>query len=146
VNATETGMQTDIPSRDRVSSHGHLGERIFSLIDRELSPQDEAAAQDHLSSCHDCAEEHRRLAGAIGLVGGMGRVRAPEGFAARVLRRMRTQRRTGGLHSLAEQKVPYEGVVIVLLAAAAAVLLMMYAAPPSWNVFAHNTTAGAPKH
>jgi len=123
---------------DMSSSHGHLGERIYSLIDRDLSPLDEAAAQDHLSSCTDCAAEHRRLAGAVSLVGGLGRVRAPEGFASRVMRRMRSQRRTGGMHALVEHKVPYEGVIVVILAAAAAAVLLAYAAPKGWNVFAHN--------
>jgi anti-sigma factor RsiW len=135
MNAVETAMQPTLSS-----AGPHLGEQIYALIDRELTAQEEASARDHLAGCSACAAEHLRLARTVGLVNGLGHARAPEGFAARVLKRARALRRANGLRVLADHKVPYEGVIVVLLAAAAATLLLVYGAPAAWKI-AHN---GAP--
>jgi anti-sigma factor RsiW len=127
------------------STTGHLGERIFALIDHDLSPQDEASARHHLDECEDCAEEHRKIAGAVSAVAGLGRARAPEGFAARVMRRVRSERRTSGFNVLAEQKVPYEGVIILILAAAMTAAIFAFMAQGGWNVVAHNLNGAGPR-
>lgn len=124
------------------SRSGHLGERIFALIDHDLSPQDEASARSHLDECEDCAAEHQKIANAVGAVAALGRARAPEGFAARVIRRVRSDRRSSGLRALAEQKVPYEGVIILILAAAAAAVMFALLAQGGWSTVAHNLPAG----
>lgn len=139
----ESGMHENV-----ASGSSHLGERLHALLDRELSPQDEASARDHLADCASCAAEHRKLARAVVSASALGRVHAPEGFAARVLKRVRQQRRTGGLRTLVEQKVPYEGVIILILAAAVAVALMLYSAHSASTVVAHNGSdrqAASPK-
>ncbi len=124
------------------SGSSHLGERLHLLLDRELSPQDEASARAHLADCESCAEEHRKLSRAVGSAAALGRVHAPEGFAARVMKRVRQHRRTGGLRVLAEQKVPYEGAIILILAAAVAAALMLYSAHSGSKVLVHNDATG----
>lgn len=105
-------------------SDSHLRERVYALLDHELSDEEEASARSHLDSCPDCAEEHRKLEQTVGIVARLGPARAPQGFAARVMRRMRMQRRSSGLRVRAEHKVPYEGAVIVIVIAAMAALLV----------------------
>ncbi len=131
---------------DLAGANAHLGWRLDALVEHELSADDEAVVRTHLAGCEGCAAEHRRLESTVGLVAGLGRVRAPEGFAARLLKRARSQRHGAGLRVLAEHKVPYEGVIVVLLVAAAAVLFMALA-PKTWsNVLAHNTRPVAESH
>jgi anti-sigma factor RsiW len=127
---------TDGATVTTTDTNAHLGERLQALLDRELPPGDEAAARAHLASCADCAGRHARLAGAMTAVAGLGRARAPMGFAARVLKRVRAQRRGHGLRASIDQKVHYEGGIIVLLAAAAAALILAYGVHAHGGLFA----------
>ncbi len=120
------------------ASVGHLGERMHLLLDRELSPQDEAAAHEHLEGCPTCTAEHAKLAGAVAALGSLGRARAPEGFAARVAKRVRAARRGHGLRPSVDQKVPYEGGIIILLAAAVTALIIGYELKSNSNPVAKN--------
>jgi anti-sigma factor RsiW len=129
----ESGMHENV-----ASEAAHLGERLHALLDRELSPQDEASARDHLADCESCAAEHRRLSRAVVGASALGRAHAPEGFAARVLKRVRQQRRVNGLRVFTEQKVPYEGAIILILAAAMAAALMLYSVHAGSRVLSHN--------
>lgn len=120
---------------------GHLGERLHALIDRELGPEDEAKARAHLAACETCRVTHAKLAGAVTAVAALGRSRASEGFAARVLKRVRAERRGFGLRATIDQKVPYEGSIIVLLAAAMAAALLAYGLTSDGGLLARNEAA-----
>ena len=121
-----------VPSwRDADPGAGHLGDRVHALLDGALSPEEAAIARAHLDACDACRFQHRRLSAAVGLVGALGPARAPEGFAARVLKRVRSQRRNSGLRPGPDQKLHYEGGIIILIVAASAALVV------GWTV-AHN--------
>lgn len=115
-----------VESMETGPAPGHLGETLHALIDGELGPADEARAHAHLSDCAPCRGQHDRLAAAVTAVKGLGTARAPMGFAARVLRRVRLARRSGHLRPSPEHKVHYEGGIIVLLAAAGAAAVLAY--------------------
>jgi anti-sigma factor RsiW len=126
-------METNVATNSE-----HLGERLHALLDRELSAHDESTARAHLASCSKCAAEHARLASAVTALGAMGTARAPEGFAARVLKRARAQRKSYGLRSLSDQKLQFEGAIIVIIAAAVAAAIITYEVKTNWGLFAKN--------
>lgn len=117
---------------------GHLGDRVHALVGRELPPDDDAKARAHVAACDDCRRKYDRLAGAVGALGALGAARAPEGFASRVLRRVRADKRSAGLRPLVENKVHYEGSIIVILAAAAAAAVLAYGVANSGGLFVKN--------
>lgn len=121
-----------------MDGEGHLGESLDLLVDGALAPAQAAAAKAHLDGCTDCTKAHARLCGAVAAARGLGPVRAPEGFAARVLKRVRSQRRAGLRRPGLDQKVPYEGGIIVILVAAAAALMVAYGVHTYGGVFAKN--------
>jgi anti-sigma factor RsiW len=133
VTALEMRMETNL-----VSGTGHLGPQLHALLDRELSPADESQARKHLDACPKCAAEHEKLSGAVAALQGLGRARAPEGFAGRVLKRMRGQRRGAPLRALSDNKLQFEGVIVVLIAAAAAAAILAYEVKTNWGLFAKN--------
>lgn len=145
MNAVELPMNTNLAANAE-----HLGERIHALLDRELSPQDESAARAHLASCSKCSAEHAKLAGAVTALAAMGSARAPEGFATRVLKRMRSQKKGYPLRALSDQKIQFEGAIIVILAAAVAAAIIAYEVKANWGLFAKNdaksnASASAPR-
>lgn len=121
----------------------HLGETLDGLLDGTLSTEAANAARAHLSACDDCSARFTKLSGAVAAVQGLGRARAPEGFGARVLKRVRSQRRAGLRRPGLDQKLPFEGVIVLILAAAAAAVLIGYGIHESAGLFAKN--AAAPK-
>jgi hypothetical protein len=74
---------------------------------------------------------------AVGFAQSLGSARAPSGFAARVLKRVRRDRR-GVLSRGLAQKVPYEGGIVLILASAAAALLLAYGLHSHGGLFAKN--------
>jgi len=103
----------------------HVRHRLNEFLDRELAPDEESLVRRHLAECPACAGEHERLALAVGSLRGLGRERAPEGFASRVLRRVRRERRSELQRwSEATQKVPWEGGIAIILAAVAAMAVI----------------------
>lgn len=118
MNAVENSIHPD----------AHLGDRLHLLVEHDLAPAQEAVARAHLAACDACALEHAQLEHTVQVLRTMGRQRAPAGFAARVLRRVRAgQRRASRLGGLAF-KVPYEGAIIVLIAAAVATAVLAWQA------------------
>lgn len=116
--------ESDIQPVHPNPSHPHDG--IRALIDGELTGDAAARVQSHLADCADCASEHARVAGAVAMLKGQGTIRAPEGFASRVLKRTRSQQRATSRGQWWPRKVPYEGGIIVLLAAAGAAAVLSY--------------------
>jgi anti-sigma factor RsiW len=104
----------------------HLGQSLDALLEGTLAPAEAVQARQHLEDCEHCTKEHARLAGAMAAAQALGKARAPMGFAARVLRRVRLQRHRQLRKIALDQRVPFEGVIVVLLAAAAAAVLVGY--------------------
>lgn len=119
----------------------HLGERLHALLDRELTAHEESQAKAHLASCSKCAAEHAKLAGAMTSLAALGTARAPEGFASRVLKRARAQRKGYSLRTLSDQKLQFEGAIVVILAAALAAAIIAYEVKTNWGLFAKNDAA-----
>lgn len=105
---------------------GHPHAELHALIDGELTGDAAARVQSHLAECADCASEHAAIAGVLSVLKSEDPIRAPEGFASRVMKRTRARKRAGTGHQLFSRKVPYEGGIIVLLAAAAAAAVLSY--------------------
>lgn len=109
----------------------HLGEQLHRLMERELPPAEEAEVREHLRSCEPCATEHAKLEHAVLTLKSVGRVTAPSGFGAQVLRRARVNGPRGRvLGGLLANRVPLEGGIIISIAAAVA------AAVIAWQVAA----------
>lgn len=102
----------------------HLGPALHALVERELSPGDEASARAHLAACAACSTEHARIESTLLTLRGYGRAAAPAGFAARVLRRVRTAHRKSHPLAGAQYKMPYEGGILLLIVAAAAAAIV----------------------
>ena len=68
------------PGRD-----GHLGDLLSGLLDRELTPEEELAARQHLDVCPDCTAELGDVQLARGWVRGLPAVEPPFGFYERLV-------------------------------------------------------------
>lgn len=105
----------------------HLGERLYRLMEHDLPAAEEAEARAHLESCVPCAAEHEKLKRTLSVLKSVGRVTAPSGFAAQVLRRARVNGPRGRpLGGLLANKVPFEGGIIILVAAAVAAAVIAW--------------------
>ena len=59
--------------------------RLDDFLDRELSPEEARLVEEHLSTCAQCASEHRFERRVLDEVRGkLQRIRAPEGLMDRV--------------------------------------------------------------
>lgn len=68
---------------------GHLGDRLSSLLDGELSADETAAARRHLAGCEACAGELAEIERTRQLLRGLEAPRPPESFVPSLLRRHR---------------------------------------------------------
>jgi anti-sigma factor RsiW len=66
---------------------GHLGDRLSSLVDGELAPDELARARLHLERCETCAHELAEVEGARRMLRGLGTPKPPEGFLSGLVRR-----------------------------------------------------------
>lgn len=64
----------------------HLGDLLSALVDAELTPGEEAAAYEHLSTCRHCTIELEQVTAARALVRNLPSVEPPLGFIERVIR------------------------------------------------------------
>jgi len=85
-------------------------ENLGPYIDGELPPEETAEMEEHLRTCADCAEAHRRLAGASTRVkAGLMRYEAPDVLKARIraslAEPMRDERPQSGLVPLPRGRV-----------------------------------------
>ena len=79
------------PTGDRPagSDVAHLGDRLSSLLDGELSEAEMAAAQRHLEGCEVCTDELDEIERTRQLLRGLDAPRPPEGFVVGLVRRHR---------------------------------------------------------
>ena len=68
---------------------GHLGDRLSSLLDGELSADEAVAARRHLQGCETCAEELAEIERTRQLLRGLEAPKPPESFVPGLLRRYR---------------------------------------------------------
>lgn len=67
----------------------HLGDRLSSMLDGELGPDELYAARLHLEGCETCARELADIERTRGMLRGLGAPRPPEGFLSGLVRRHR---------------------------------------------------------
>ncbi len=65
---------------------GEAVDRLDDYVDRELSPEEMAQVEEHLSQCADCAEQHEFEEGVLRcLREKLQRIAIPDDVAARIL-------------------------------------------------------------
>jgi anti-sigma factor RsiW len=113
--------------------HARARELFAPLLDAELPAAEVQLLRRHLSDCPQCQQGFLRYERAVELLRDAKRARAPAGFAARVLQRVRKRRRNSvlgaqGARFFQHVSIPVEAAIPILLAAAVAAALL-FAAP-----------------
>lgn len=72
---------------DPQDTGAHLGDRLSSLVDGELAPDELATARLHLERCETCARELAEVEGTRRMLRGLGAPKPPEGFLSGLVRR-----------------------------------------------------------
>lgn len=70
----------------------HCVALLSALLDGELNEDERTAVMQHLSECEECRARFNELCAMHELLASMGEEKAPEGFSARVMQRVRGQR------------------------------------------------------
>lgn len=93
---------------------------LSALLDGELSEDERAAVMRHLDACEDCRAFFSDLSATHELLVSMGEEDVPEGFSARVMRRVHARRMRGTLRRVSALAACLAVVLIVggLLASA----------------------------
>lgn len=108
---------------------------VSAYLDDELEPDDAKAFEDLLESSPEVAEELADLQRVISLVGGLGKVEAPEDFYEKLNRRLRRrqimQPQTTPWLSLIAVPLQLLSVVVILAVAALYMMSELDAAPAS---------------
>ncbi len=108
---------------------------VSAYLDDELEPDDAKAFEDLLESSPEVAEELADLQKVISLVGGLGKVEAPEDFYEKLNRRLRRrqimQPQTTPWLSLIAVPLQLLSVVVILAVAALYMMSELDAAPAS---------------
>ncbi len=97
----------------------HLGDLLSALLDRELAPEEELAAREHLAACRLCAAELERVGVARGWVRSLPAVEPPFGFLENIVYGPLPRRYVAG--PTVRRRV---GAAAVAVSAAAAVALI----------------------
>jgi hypothetical protein len=71
---------------DTQDAGAHLGDRLSSLVDGELAPDELAAARLHLERCDTCAHELADVERTRRMLRGLGAPKPPEGFLSGLVR------------------------------------------------------------
>lgn len=96
-----------------------IQERFSGYLDGYLSGEEGTSFVAHLNKCPTCQEEWERFRKTVALIGSLGQLRAPEGFAAKVLERVdqRPWRRVvQKLFFPLHIKLPLEAFALLILA------------------------------
>jgi hypothetical protein len=100
--------------------------QLSALVDDALAPPARRALEAHLAACPECQRELDRLFATVSALGRLARVRAPAGFADRVIRAAFPRpwyRRLGDLLFVPWRlKLPLEAAAVALLVVAAVYL------------------------
>ncbi len=123
-------MISQSPSLD----HARAQEMFAPLLDAELPADEALLLRRHLSGCEQCQQGLLRYERAVELVRGAERARAPVGFAAQVLKRLRKRRRASvsgaqGAGFFQQVSLPVEAAIPILIAAAVAAAALLFGAP-----------------
>lgn len=123
-------MIPETPSLD----HARARAMFAPLLDAELPPDEAVLLRRHLSACAQCQRGFARYERTVELLRGAERVRAPVGFAAQVLKRVRKRRRAAaggaqGARFFQLVSLPVEAAIPILLAAAVAAAVLLFGAP-----------------
>ena len=112
--------------------HQRAQELFGPMLEGDIAATQAASLQAHLTDCVECRTGFEQYERAISLVREVGREPAPQGFAARVLRRTRRRRRWSHLQGgrfLELTWFPAAEVMIPVLIAATVALLIIVMAP-----------------
>jgi hypothetical protein len=105
----------------------HARAMFSELADQAVPDAERAACEAHLAACPDCRREWETLQRMLALLRGMPRLRAPAGFAARVLGAVPPtpwhRRLLRGLFVPLPVKLPLEAAALVLVAVGAVYLV-----------------------
>lgn len=109
--------------------HEEVRERLSDYLEDALSEEERAAVQAHLADCAQCRAECEALRETLSMLSSLGRVQAPDGFAASVRHKMRRRGRRMRRKEVSQglrQKVPYETIALVMLLIILAIYLMIF--------------------
>jgi anti-sigma factor RsiW len=111
--------------------HEQAQELFGPMLDGDIAATQAAGLRAHLSDCVECRTGFDQYEKAISLVRGIGREQAPEGFATRVLRRVRRRRRRNleGGRFVEFTSMPAAEVMVPLLIAAVVAVTIVLLAP-----------------
>lgn len=108
---------------------------VSAYLDDELEPADAKAFEDLLESSPEVAEELADLQKVISLVGGLGKVQAPEDFYEKLNRRLRRrqmmQPQTASWLSLIAVPLQLLSILVILAVAALYMMSELDSAPAS---------------
>lgn len=107
-------------------SDQHLGDLLSGVLDRELSPAEEASAQLHLSSCGFCRAELEEVRAARTWIQALPPVEPPSGFYERLLQESRRRSSYASRPPSVRRRVGFAA----LAASAAAAMGLLGMAPP----------------
>ena len=111
--------------------HGQASELFSSYWDEELSPDEAARLEEHLTSCVVCRREYALLEKALGTAGAMPKEVAPPDFLAGVVRRVH-QRSRGRFFASRRllDRTPYELFSLLMLALLLAIYVILQMGQP----------------
>jgi anti-sigma factor RsiW len=115
-----------------LAAHERAQELFGPMLDGDIAATQAASLRAHLTDCAECRTGFDQYEKAISLVKDVGRERAPEGFATRVLRRVRRRRRRSNLdggHLIELTSMPAAEVMVPLLIAAIVAVAIIAMAP-----------------
>ncbi len=78
-----------VPPSRGPAADDHLGERLSSLVDGELTPDETASAKRHLARCRACSRELEDVERTRGLLRGLDEPKPPDSFLPGLVRQHR---------------------------------------------------------
>ncbi len=110
----------------RLLNHEQANELFSDYWERELSAEEQAALEEHLSGCVVCRREYEEFKQAMSAVSGLHKLAAPPDFADAVGKkiRRRSRGRFFGPRRLAE-RIPWEQFSLLMLAILLAIYIVL---------------------
>lgn len=112
-------------------NHEQATDLFSAYWDRELSAEDHAALEDHLSACLVCRREFQQFEKTVGLLRSNGRVAAPARFAAKLKKRAKKRGVRVSHWQTSLTRTPYEVFSLIMLAALLAVYVLLSQSQPT---------------
>ncbi len=111
-------------------NHEQATELFSAYWDRDLPVEENAALEEHLSSCLVCRREFQRFEKTVGLLKAHGRVAAPPRFGDKVKKRAKKRGVRIGHWQTALTRTPYEVFSLLMLVALLAVYVLLSQSQP----------------